>query len=441
MQQVLGEDASIPVYHALVMGVNDYEHWQDLRQARQDAEEVAKTLEDDYGFKHVHALYDEDVSLSKMQSALRRLARGLTRNDSLLIYFAGHGYYDKLLRKGYWVPSEGRERIDDEPAIIDWFHNTMLKQYLDVMPARHVLVVSDSCFSGALMRGGRVDLTKKENLWYRRAISQPARWCVASGDLETVPDQSVFARKFVQALQYPRQDVFSASDLAGWIKREVASHTGTQPVFGPITSASGSDVGEFVFLLERNPAPTPEPAEPPPVVRPVTGTLVIESPVEGVVSLNGGKDYPISSNRALKWSSLQVGTYTVLVRSGSRNWQDSVEVRENRTTTIRASGLEPPAPRPPVQPRVPRVEEPPQPAYFEFYTRPANATIYIDGRRVSSKKVAVVPGTRHAVSVQADGYKSHSGSYSVEAGDTRRISARLDKEREKKKKTSYTPMW
>ena len=154
------------------------------------------------------------------------LERWLGENDALLIYFAGHGYYDKLVKRGFWIPTEAREDVDGEPAEADWLSNATLINYVDSMKARHVLIVSDSCFSGSLMRGGAPDLSAKKNAYYRRAIAQPARWCLGSGDLETVPDQSVFARKFLQALQYPEKAVFSASDIAAAIRLDVAEYTG-----------------------------------------------------------------------------------------------------------------------------------------------------------------------------------------------------------------------
>lgn len=440
VQSVLGEDASIPKYHALIVGINSYKHWQNLRQAREDAETVAGILESQYGFSDVQTLFDEEATKSSIVRALRALTKKLTPDDALLIYFAGHGYYDKLLNKGYWVPTEARERDGTDPAIGDWFHNTNLKEYLDVMDARHVLVVSDSCFGGSLMRGGRVDLTKKENTYYRRAISQPTRWCMASGDLETVPDQSAFAKKFSQALQYPREPVFAASDLSNWIKKEVATLAGTQPVFGPMKSVGGSDVGEFVFLHESA-MHTPNVAEPPPppTIDPVTGTLVIESPVAGTVSLNGGNPYAIAAGRALKWNGLQVGTYTVRVTAqNGQSWQDSVQVHANVSTTARAAGLEPPV----ITPVISRVPPPPAPAYFDFYVYPRGATVYVDGRAMQSKKVQVTAGTPHAVRVEADGYENHFGSYSVVDGESKTVSIKLDKEETtKKKKTSVAPMW
>jgi len=73
------------------------------------------------------------------------------------------------------------------------------------------MVLSDACFSGALFRGAGVELAARENVWYRRAIAQPSRWGISSGNLETVPDDSTFARKLITALHYPERSVFSAS--------------------------------------------------------------------------------------------------------------------------------------------------------------------------------------------------------------------------------------
>lgn len=248
---ILNGDAGIPQYHALIIGINEYRHWPSLLQARQDAEKVAYLLKTSYGFGDIRALYDREGTRKRILGELRRCALRLGANDALLIYFSGHGYYDKPLQNGYWVPAGAAEREQGQPATAEWIPDVVIRDLLDKMQVRHVLVVSDSCFSGALLRGGPGQIERKENTWYRRAIRQPSRWCLASGDLETVPDQSVFAKKFLQVLQFPRQSVFSGSDVAGWIKKDVAALTGRQPVFGPLKTASGSDVGEFVFVARQ----------------------------------------------------------------------------------------------------------------------------------------------------------------------------------------------
>ncbi|MBT3293907.1 MAG: caspase family protein [Verrucomicrobia bacterium] len=354
VRKVLGDDLQLPDYHALVIGINRYKHWRGLRQAREDARSVAALLGSNYGFKSVTTLYDQEATLQGIVRALRVLTRKLTVNDSLLIYFAGHGYYDQLLKKGYWIPVEGREEVDGMPAINDWLQNSNLKEYTDAMKARHVLVVSDSCFSGAMLRGGRIDIEERANTWYRRAISQPTRWCVASGDLETVPDQSIFAKKFLQALQFPRQSVFAASDLAGWIKNDVAAYSGRRPVFGPMNTASGSDLGEFVFLVQdassqKAPAKVAAPplaswSAPAPVARPAAptapaaryGGLEIESPLSSVVQIDGGKSYSLAAGKALRWDKIPVGTHAVEVTSGARTWSGVARVYEGRKVTVKA---------------------------------------------------------------------------------------------------------
>ncbi len=41
VRTVLGEDLKLPDYHALIIGINRYKHWRGLRQAREDAKNVA----------------------------------------------------------------------------------------------------------------------------------------------------------------------------------------------------------------------------------------------------------------------------------------------------------------------------------------------------------------------------------------------------------------
>jgi hypothetical protein len=259
-------DLSLPIYNALIIGINEYTHWQDLKEARHDAETVAQVLKKQYGFTKITSLYDKEATTEKIEGTLRLLVKNLSANDALLIYYSGHGYFDRLLKKGYWIPTDGREQINGQPATTDWFNNTNLKEYIAAIQAKHVLVISDSCFSGSLFRGSTLDLSAKKNAWYRRAIAQPSRWAISSGDLETVPDSSIFARKVKDCLVYPKQDIFSASDLSGWLKMEVATATGSQPLFGPIADPGQSLQGEFVFIRQNPDAsPTNAPAATPAV--------------------------------------------------------------------------------------------------------------------------------------------------------------------------------
>ncbi|MCP4111971.1 MAG: caspase family protein, partial [Desulfobacteraceae bacterium] len=84
-------------YHALIIGIDDYKDTKipDLSSARKDAEAVAALLRNRYGFQ-TETLLDRQASKKAIFNALRSLATSTEENDSVLIYFAGHGDIDKI---------------------------------------------------------------------------------------------------------------------------------------------------------------------------------------------------------------------------------------------------------------------------------------------------------------------------------------------------------
>ena len=184
----------------------------------------------------------------RSRRTLRRTASKLDEHDALLIFFSGHGYYDELLEQGFWIPSDGRLELDGQPAIRDWIENDRIKQYLGKCAAKHVLVVSDACFSGSLFKGGFTGINPTTMSWYQHVAGQPSRWAITSGDMEMVPDAGVFGMKLLQLLKFPPREVFSVSDLAGWLKKEVSAFDGTLPLAGPLHDPNHALGGEFVFV-------------------------------------------------------------------------------------------------------------------------------------------------------------------------------------------------
>ena len=110
-----------------------------------DAKAVAAMLEQDYGFT-VSLLFDatEEAVIGEMN----RMRRSLTPQDNLLIYYAGHGWYDEEADRGYWLPVDAA--ADNQSS---WISNADITDMLKAMKEKHVLVVADSCFSGTLTRG------------------------------------------------------------------------------------------------------------------------------------------------------------------------------------------------------------------------------------------------------------------------------------------------
>jgi hypothetical protein len=193
-------------YHALVIGNDDYRHLERLDMAVNDAEAVARVLRERYGFR-VTLL--RDATKRDIFQAFRQLRETLTENDNLLIYYAGHGIYEDIhdLQRGYWLPVNADH--DDD---FEWIPTDEVVAQVDAMSAKQVLIVADSCFSGAFMktrsalarlRAGRSPEALID--WYNARAQLRTRAVMTSGGLEPVLDaggggHSVFARAFLDVL-------------------------------------------------------------------------------------------------------------------------------------------------------------------------------------------------------------------------------------------------
>ncbi len=94
---------------------------------------------------------------------------------SFLIYFAGHGDIDRITGDGWWIPSDAKG--GDATTYIE---NSTVQKYLRVMKARHVLVVSDSCYSRTLFGESRALPAVIDDQFYLDLYIMPERKCVFS---------------------------------------------------------------------------------------------------------------------------------------------------------------------------------------------------------------------------------------------------------------------
>ena len=99
-------------YKALIIGINDYESSviPDLETPINDATAIAKVLKEKYGFE-VKLLLDQEATREAIYKELRSLAVSRKSNDSVLIYFAGHGDLDRTYDGGWWIPQTLQQEI------------------------------------------------------------------------------------------------------------------------------------------------------------------------------------------------------------------------------------------------------------------------------------------------------------------------------------------
>lgn len=149
--------------YAVVIGINKYPHaqWPDLTYARNDAEGVAKLMQQ-LGFT-VYTLLDEQATRLKIVSLLEdQLAPRLQKDDAVLFFFAGHGETRTRNQEdfGYIVPHDGTEAAATYVSMEQL--ETLSRQ---MGQAKHQVFIMDCCYGGQLgSRGGDIPTTIPEYL-------------------------------------------------------------------------------------------------------------------------------------------------------------------------------------------------------------------------------------------------------------------------------------
>ncbi|MCP4754265.1 MAG: hypothetical protein GY866_25555, partial [Proteobacteria bacterium] len=233
-------------YYALVIGNNEYRYLPKLRTAKNDAKVVAKTLRTKYGFEIEILL---DATRSRLLDGISGMRRKLGPDDNLLIYYAGHGHFDKVAEKAYWMPIDSQRDNDANWIIVDRITSKIKR-----ISSNHVLIVADSCYSGTLTRSLNVNLNSqsKRERYLKKMMKRSSRTLIASGGNEPVSDSggrghSIFARAFIDGLNEMELKSFTAEEFfVEYIKEQVAGSADQVPEYNTIRN-SGHKGGDFVF--------------------------------------------------------------------------------------------------------------------------------------------------------------------------------------------------
>jgi len=238
-------------YYALVIGINDYRHLRQLKTAEADAKAVEATLRERFGFETKLLL---NANRQQIFGALVDYRRRLDATANLLIYYAGHGVNDREVSKAYWLPVDATE---GDPS--NWISADDVTTSVRGIPAKHVLIVSDSCYSGTLTRGLEVGLSSAaagREKFLQKMLQGKSRTLLASGGDEPVADgggdgHSVFARAMLRGLTENERDAFTARELFNdFIQETVAGGASQTPEYNPLSN-SGHEGGDFVFVRKQ----------------------------------------------------------------------------------------------------------------------------------------------------------------------------------------------
>ena len=240
-------------FYALIIGNNRYQNLPSLDTPIADAKAVDEVLRTRYAFK---TKVLANASRADILTAINDYRQMLKSDDSLLIYYAGHGELDKQNLRGYWLPVNAQRDNTTE-----WISDQSITDLVAQMPARHVMIVADSCYSGAMTRSSGIRMIAKagDQAQVQRLIKLaklPSRTVLTSGGEQPVLDaggggHSIFASAFMQALR-DNDRVMEGSALYGEIfdpvRQSAEKYKVTQePRYSQIADA-GHMNGEFLFI-------------------------------------------------------------------------------------------------------------------------------------------------------------------------------------------------
>lgn len=257
--------------YLLVIGIDQYLHFPHLNNAVRDAQTFATLLQERFQFdgQHTETLFNENATERQLLFKLRDMARLVTPEDSLVIYFSGHGEYDPILDEGYWIPVDA-----GAGAMEDYIPNSKIHKVLGAIKSRHTFLIIDSCFSGSLF------MQYRSATGADRLEALPSRWGLTSGRNEVVPDgpvgeHSPFADSLLNQLRLSAGDL-GVGELCQRVVESVAARSQQIPRGEPLR-VEGHEGGQFFFRLKQSHSATDATAPATPA-QPARGGLLYSIP-------------------------------------------------------------------------------------------------------------------------------------------------------------------
>lgn len=241
--------------YAVLFATTRYEDrlWPQLKTPSRDARAIADDLRTLYGFG-IETV--EDPSVAELRRRIRELAaRKYGAGDQLFLFFAGHGDKDETLKKGWIIARDSRAQ-ERESA----YPYSELREDIDRIPCRHILLVLDVCFGGsfdpslreAQTRGRDYEEASPEE-FIGRKLRTRSRLYVSSVDQKTEApeggEHSPFAWKFLEALRSGggADGVLTWNELVGYLEKLTP-----EPRGGVFPRSPNSDPGgDFLFVRKR----------------------------------------------------------------------------------------------------------------------------------------------------------------------------------------------
>jgi Caspase domain len=187
--------------------------------------------------------------------ALFKLSQVAGDNDTVLIYYGGHGVYEDATKLAFWMPSDAVVGVPPT-----YLAASQISEAIDRIQALKLIVISDSCFSGDLFRSDTPPIAEDgDHMKMLLAMAQDkSRVLITSGGNQPVRDtggdgHSIFAQALLYGLEHMQPAEFTAQELfSRYILPAVTSSAQPdqkpqEPQFRTIGSV-GHMAGDVIFV-------------------------------------------------------------------------------------------------------------------------------------------------------------------------------------------------
>ena len=219
-------------YYALIIGNNIYsdQNTLSLDEPVKDATNLYNVLTTNYTFDKANVSLLTNATYEQMINAFDDLSNKLTEKDNLLIFYAGHGWWDDAKNLGYWLPCDAKK---SNTAF--WIRNSTISDYLGSIKSKHTLLIADACFSGSIFKTRKAfdDAPMAINKLYEL----PSKKAMTSGNLKVVPDKSIFLQYLIKRLNENTEKYISSDMLFSSFRQAVLNNSNTEPQYGTIQNA------------------------------------------------------------------------------------------------------------------------------------------------------------------------------------------------------------
>jgi uncharacterized caspase-like protein len=198
-------------------------------------------------------ILDQEATQRRILTELfHALPQRVGRNDRVLFYFAGHGQTEDLSdggKRGYIIPVD-TDRLNYSTSAISM---EQIRSLSSRIPAKHILFVMDSCYSGLGLNRSFGMSPKISGYLAKIASMRAVQVVTAGGKGEQVQERAghgLFTSYFLRGINgeadINKDSVVTGTELGAYLRPTVsdASQQAQTPLYGRLEGE-----GEFIFFV------------------------------------------------------------------------------------------------------------------------------------------------------------------------------------------------